>query len=43
MVDHLGKQVLAACLYLRSKGYGDVSQLQGGVKAWKDSGYPLEK
>ncbi len=43
IVDHNGKRSRVACLYLKSKGYKDISQLKGGMKAWKDKGYPLVK
>lgn len=43
VVDHAGKQVLTACRYLKSKGYTDVSRLQGGLMAWNQKGFALEK
>jgi rhodanese-related sulfurtransferase len=42
VVDHAGKQVLTACRFLKSKGFGDVSRLQGGLMAWNQKGYTLE-
>lgn len=43
VVDHAGKQVLAAGRFLRTKGFDDVSRLQGGLMAWAMKGYALEK
>lgn len=43
VVDHLGNQVLVAARFLKSKGYDDVSRLQGGLVAWAGEGLPLEK
>ncbi|MBW1741255.1 MAG: hypothetical protein JRJ42_09010 [Deltaproteobacteria bacterium] len=43
VVDHAGKQVLVAGRFLKTKGYDDVSRLQGGLMAWLSQGYPLEK
>ena len=43
VVDHAGKQVLTAGRFLKSKGYGDVQRLQGGLMTWSRKGYPLEK
>lgn len=42
VVDHAGKQVLTASRFLKSKGYGDVSRLQGGLMAWNQKGFTLE-
>lgn len=42
VVDHAGKQVLTACRFLKSKGYEDVSRLQGGLMAWNQKGFSLE-
>jgi rhodanese-related sulfurtransferase len=42
-IDHAGKQVLTAGRFLKSKGYADVKRLQGGLMAWTEKGYPLEK
>ena len=41
--DHAGKQSLVAARFLKSKGYPEVSRLQGGLMAWTRKGYPLEK
>ncbi len=43
VVDHAGKQVLVAARYLKSKGFVDVSRLQGGLMTWAAKGLPLEK
>lgn len=43
VVDHFGKQVLAAGRYLKMKGFDNVMRLQGGVMAWVTKGYTLEK
>ncbi len=43
VVDHAGKQVLSAGRFLKSKGLTDVKRLQGGLMAWTEKGYPLEK
>ncbi len=43
VIDHAGKQVLSAGRFLKSKGYADVKRLQGGLMAWTEKGYPLEK
>jgi len=43
IVDHAGKQTLNACKFLISKGYDDVSRLQGGLLDWNTKGYTLEK
>jgi rhodanese-related sulfurtransferase len=43
VVDHAGKQVLAAGRFLKSKGYDKVYRLTGGLMAWVGQGFPLEK
>lgn len=43
VVDHAGKQVLMASRFLKSKGFDNVQRLQGGLMAWINQGYPLEK
>jgi rhodanese-related sulfurtransferase len=43
VVDHAGKQVLAASRFLKGNGYADVQRLQGGLMAWSQKGYALEK
>jgi len=43
VMDHAGKQVLTACLYLKSKGYSDVKRFQGGMMKWVTKGLPVER
>jgi len=43
VVDHAGNEVLTAGRFLKSKGYEDVTRLQGGLMAWVNQGFPLEK
>jgi len=43
LVDHAGQQVLVAGRFLKSKGYGQVSRLQGGLRAWTNAKLPVEK
>ena len=43
VIDHAGKQVLAAARFLKTKGFAQVERLEGGVMAWNAKGYPLEK
>lgn len=43
LIDHAGKQVVSAGHFLKSKGFSDVKRLQGGLMAWTEKGYPLEK
>lgn len=43
VVDHAGKQVLSAGRFLAKKGFADVQRLQGGLMAWTQKGYPMEK
>lgn len=43
VVDHAGKQVLTASRFLSTKGYSDVKRLQGGLMAWSQKGYALER
>ena len=43
VVDHAGKQVLISARFLKSKGFGDVSRLQGGLMSWSRQGLSLEK
>ncbi len=37
-----GKISTLAAATLRELGYGRVAALDGGVKAWRDAGYPME-
>jgi adenylyltransferase/sulfurtransferase len=43
VVDHAGKQVITAARFLKSKKYGDVKRLKGGLMAWSVKGLALEK
>jgi rhodanese-related sulfurtransferase len=43
VVDHAGKQVLIAGRFLKSKGYGNVQRMQGGLMSWSRKGYTLDK
>jgi rhodanese-related sulfurtransferase len=43
VVDHAGKQVLTASRFLKSKGFGKVQRLQGGMMACVSGGIPLQK
>ncbi|MCP4348314.1 MAG: rhodanese-like domain-containing protein [Desulfobacterales bacterium] len=43
VVDHAAKQVLTAARFLNSKGYNNVFRLQGGMMAWMNRGYQLER
>jgi len=38
----LGKRARSAGAVLAKAGFGDIYVLQGGLKAWKDAGLPLE-
>jgi rhodanese-related sulfurtransferase len=37
-----GRSALAACT-LKAMGYENVAHMEGGIKAWKDTGMPLEE
>ena len=37
-----GKISTLAAATLRELGYGRVAALDGGIKAWRDAGYPME-
>ncbi|KPA16789.1 sulfurtransferase [Candidatus Magnetomorum sp. HK-1] len=43
VMDHAGKQVLTASLFLISKGYKDVHRVQGGMMKWVTTGNSVEK
>lgn len=36
-----GKRSLNACMFLMSKGYNDLTNVEGGILAWKEAGYPV--
>jgi rhodanese-related sulfurtransferase len=42
-ICHSGSRSLAAAGYLRSLGYPDVSNVDGGTAAWIERGYPVER
>ena len=42
VVDHMGNQVILAARFLGQKGF-DVQGLLGGMTAWVNEGYPVEK
>lgn len=42
-ICHSGSRSLAAAGYLRSLGYPDVLNVDGGTAAWIERGYPVER
>lgn len=38
-----GKRSMNACMFLLSKGFTDLNNLEGGILAWIEAGYPLSK
>ncbi len=36
-----GKRSMNACMFLLSKGYSDLNNLEGGILAWTEAGYPV--
>ena len=38
----IGKRALKAAEYLESLGYKDLYVIEGGIRAWINSGYPVE-
>lgn len=42
-ICHSGSRSLAAAAFLRSLGYGDVSNVDGGTAAWIERGYPVDR
>jgi rhodanese-related sulfurtransferase len=36
-----GKRSMNACMFLLSKGYNDLNNLEGGILAWTEAGYPV--
>jgi len=36
-----GKRSLNACMFLMSKGYTDLSNVEGGIIGWVNEGYPI--
>jgi rhodanese-related sulfurtransferase len=43
LIDHKGKLTLTTGRYLYSKGFRDLTRLDGGFNAWVKSGLPFEK
>ena len=37
-----GKRSMNACMFLLSKGYSDLNNLEGGIMAWAEAGYPTK-
>ena len=37
-----GKRSMNACMFLLSKGYSDLNNLEGGILAWGEAGYPVK-
>jgi rhodanese-related sulfurtransferase len=42
-ICHSGSRSLAAAGFLRSLGYPDVSNIDGGTAAWIEKGFPVER
>lgn len=36
-----GKRSMNACMFLLSKGYSDLNNLEGGIIAWTEAGHPV--
>lgn len=36
-----GKRSLNACMFLMSKGFTDLTNVEGGIMGWMDAGYPV--
>lgn len=36
-----GARSMNACMYLMSKGYTNLTNLQGGIMGWMQAGYPV--
>ena len=37
-----GKRSMNACMFLLSQGYTDLINLEGGIVAWNEAGYPIK-
>ena len=37
-----GKRSMNACMFLLSKGYSDLNNLEGGILAWTAAGFPVK-
>ncbi|HUO57852.1 MAG TPA: rhodanese-like domain-containing protein [bacterium] len=40
---HSGRRSLQALTLLKSRGYKDLRQVEGGITAWREKGLPVEK
>ncbi|EQC48913.1 rhodanese-like protein [Bacteriovorax sp. BSW11_IV] len=38
-----GKRSLNACMFLQGEGYEDLINLEGGILAWQENGFPIEE
>lgn len=36
-----GKRSMNACMFLLSKGFTDLTNVEGGILAWVEAGYPV--
>lgn len=37
-----GKRSMNACMFLLSKGYSNLTNVEGGILRWIDAGYPVK-
>jgi len=37
-----GKRSMNACMFLLSKGYSNLTNVEGGIMSWMDAGYPTK-
>ncbi|AUN99676.1 rhodanese-like domain-containing protein [Bacteriovorax stolpii] len=37
-----GKRSMNACMFLLSKGFSDLNNLEGGIMAWQEAGFPVK-
>lgn len=37
-----GKRSMNACMFLLSQGYTDLNNLEGGIIAWNEAGFPIK-
>ncbi len=38
-----GKRSMNACMFLLSKGYSDLVNVEGGILAWNEAGFEIKK
>lgn len=38
-----GKRSMNACMFLLSKGYSNLTNVEGGILSWMDAGYPVKQ